>query len=67
MICLKGQEELYNQLLIWVEEEVAWFKTKEEVKDYAFKLHARQIFDDPEWVDYEPFNKRFRPEKIKTT
>ncbi len=67
MIRLKGQEELYNQLLTWVEEEVAWCKTKEEVKDYALKLHAMQIFDDPEWVDYIPFNKRFRPKRIEET
>ncbi len=67
MIRLKRQEELYNQLLIWVEEEVVWFKTKEEAKGYALKLHASQIFDNPKWVDYIPFNKRFRPNRIEET
>ncbi len=64
MIRLKGQEELFNQLTIWVAEEVAWCKTEKDIKAYALKLHASEIFNDSEWVDYIPFNKRFRPEKL---
>ncbi len=65
LIVKHGQETLYVQLQEWIKENVGWCKTEKEVKDYSLRLHASQIFDNPEWVDYVLFNQRYRPEILK--
>lgn len=60
------ETELFLQLKQWISERCVWCKTdKNELQNYTLKLFAARIFDDPEWVDYIQFNRRYRPEKIK--
>ena len=33
-----------------------------EIRKEALQLHTSRIFDNPQWVGYLPFNKRYRPE-----
>ncbi len=65
LIVKYGQETLYVQLQEWIKENFGWFKTEKEVREYSLRLHSSQIFDNPEWVDYVPFNQRYRPEILK--
>ena len=60
------ETELFLQLKQWISERCVWCKTdKNELQNYTLKLFAARIFDNPEWVDYIQFNRRYRPEKIK--
>src|SRR5699024_12113715 len=35
---------------------------RSEIRREALQLHTSRIFDNPQWVGYLPFNKRYRPE-----
>ena len=60
----EGEAELFVQLKEWCKDHIAWVKTKDEIADYATELHVNRIFDDPEWVDFLPFNSKYRPEAL---
>lgn len=60
----EGETELFSQLKDWVKDHIAWVRTKDEISQYAMRLHVNRIFDDPEWVDFLPFNKKYRPEAL---
>ena len=36
------------------------------VRKEALHHHVNRIFDNPRWVDFVPFNRRYRPEVLKT-
>ena len=56
----KSQEtELYNNLLEWVTDTIKWLQNDIERKMYAIRLHAARIFDNPDWIDYRAFNKKY--------
>ena len=56
----KSQEtELYNNLLEWVTDTIKWLQNDIERKMYALRLHAARIFDNPDWIDYRAFNKKY--------
>lgn len=55
--------ELYNNLLEWVTDTMKWSESEAERRKYALELHAARIFDNPKWVDYIAFNKKYRPEE----
>ena len=59
-----GEEELFQQLLEWTRERIPWFKTEKELENYALELHASRIFDKEEWVDFVPFNRKYRPDRL---
>ena len=62
----ESEMELFLQLKQWLGERCVWCQTdKEELLHYTLKLFAARMFDNPEWVDYIQFNRRYRPEKIK--
>ena len=62
-----GEQELYKWLCEWLKETGFYRENeKEEIEQYALRLHIARIFDNPEWVDYEAFNLRYRSEKIIT-
>lgn len=63
LIRRSGELELQEQLRRWAKEHCAWLHTKQEVDRYALQLHSSRIFDNPEWVDYELFNREYRPEQ----
>ena len=59
-----GEEELHTQLCEWEMENTPWSHTKAETLENALELHSMRIFDDPQWVDFIPFNRKYRPEVI---
>ena len=61
-----GEQELHQQLLTHMKEHNYTKATKSELEEEGLELHAARIFDDPLWVDFIPFNERFRPEVLRT-
>ena len=61
LIKRSGEEGLQAQLRLWAKEHCAWLHTKKEVEMHALELHSSRIFDNPKWVDYELFNREYRP------
>ena len=66
LITEKGEQELHQQLLTHMKEHNYAKSTKAELEEEVLELHASRIFDNPLWVDFIPFNKRFRPEVLET-
>ncbi len=61
----RGEMELYNWLCEWLKDNGYYScQDKAEREQYALQLHVCRIFDDKDWVDYERFNLKYRPEKI---
>ena len=61
LITRSGELGLLEQLKPWAAAECPWLHTKREVGNYALELHACRIFDNPDWVSYELFNREYRP------
>jgi hypothetical protein len=64
LIHRSGEDELLNSLIAWL-EATPWLHAKREVELYALELHASRIFDNPDWVDYAAFNRKYRPDKLQ--
>ena len=61
----ENETGLFLQLKQWLGERCVWCQTdKKELHNYALKLFVARMFDNPEWVDYIQFNRRYRPEII---
>ena len=61
-----GEQELQHWLRDWIKAEDPCMHSNDEVETYALELHAARIFDDPAWVDYIPFNRKYRPDVLAT-
>lgn len=66
LIVQSGEQELHEQLYTHMKEHNYAKATKSELEQQVLELHAARIFDDPLWVDFIPFNKRFRPQVLQT-
>lgn len=66
LIVQTGEQELFQQLLTHMKEHNYTGSTKSKLELECLQLHAARIFDDPLWVDFIPFNQRFRPEVLRT-
>ena len=64
LIHRSGEDELLNSLIVWL-EATPWLRTKRDKELYALELHAGRIFDNPGWVDYAAFNRKYRPDKFE--
>lgn len=62
-----GEQKLQEQIRQWSQERYPRVHRNDEIEQEALELHAARIFDNPVWVDYIPFNRRYRPEALKTT
>lgn len=60
LIIRSGETALQEQLRLWAKEHCAWLHTKKEVERYALEIHATRLFDNPQWADYELFNREYR-------
>ena len=65
LVIRSGETALQEQLRFWAKEHCAWLHTKKEVERYALELHSSRIFDNPKWVDYELFNREYRPRAVR--
>lgn len=61
-----GQKQLYNHLLAWIKIHDYAHLSKEEREDHAMELFTYEIFNEPLWVDFIPFNRKYRPEYLDT-
>lgn len=66
LIVQSGEQELYEQLYTHMKEHNYRKATRSELEQEVLELHAARIFDDPLWVDFIPFNKRFRPQVLQS-
>lgn len=57
-----GETDLLKQLIQWCAEHNFTGDSAAEIRREALQLHTSRIFDNPQWVGYLPFNKRYRPE-----
>ena len=64
LISRLGETELQEQLQQWVKENCAWVHTVEQVEQHSLELHAARVFDDPTWISYTDFNRRYRPDLV---
>ncbi|NBI85082.1 hypothetical protein D3Z47_02270 [Lachnospiraceae bacterium] len=60
------EQQLYQNLLEWRLEHNCRRSDSEPEID-ALELHMSRIFDDPLWVGYIPFNRRYRPEILDSS
>ena len=60
LIHRSGEDDLLSALTNWA-ENTPWLRSRREVELYALELHSSRIFDNPKWVAYEEFNKKYRP------
>lgn len=56
-----GETALQSSLREWVKERCKWLQGRDEIKRYSLELHAARIFDNQSWVDFIPFNRKYRP------
>lgn len=52
---------LYAALLDWFGDCPIAGRTKKEREFYVLQCFSNQLFDNEEWVDYVPFNQKYRP------
>ena len=62
-----GEEEMLTALIEWVSENCPWLHSSHAIELYALELHSGRIFDNPAWIAYKEFNKKYRPEYLKET
>lgn len=65
-IAQAGEQKLFQQLLEFEREHNYCRRTKEELETHVLKLHSMRIFDDPLWVSYVAFNRKYRPEVLSS-
>ena len=61
-----GEMELFHHLLAWELQHNFAKRSKEDVEENAMDLFAGRIFDNPLWVDFVPFNRKYRPAYLVT-
>lgn len=66
LINRKGESALLRCLIEWETEHDYVHTSREEIRKEALRLHVDQIFDNPRWVHFVPFNRRYRPEIVKS-
>ena len=60
-----NEETLFKQLKSWYKETTHWLKDEKDPHRYSLECFVARIFDNPNWVDYEAFNRRHRPEVLQ--
>ena len=62
----KGEQELLGYLTQWCSERNFLKESADRIRKRALQLHVDRIFDNPRWVDFVPFNRRYRPDVLNT-
>lgn len=65
LIRRSGEDALHRQLAEWEKEHDYVHRDKADFEQHVLKLHSVRIFDDPQWVDFVPFNQKYRPDALK--
>ena len=59
-----GELELLQSMTEWVADNTPWLRTDKERHKEAVILMSYRVFDDPKWMGYEEFNRRYRPDYL---
>lgn len=59
-----GEQAIYAALIEWLTEHNYRKASKSEIAREAMVQHSYRIFDNEEWVDFIPFNRRYRPQAL---
>lgn len=62
-----NEETLFKQLKSWYRQTTPWLRDEKDLHRYSLECFVARIFDNPNWVDYEAFNRRHRPELLTKT
>ena len=62
-----SEEDLFKQLKSWYRQTTPWLRDEKDLHRYTLECFVARIFDNPNWVDYEEFNRRHRPELLTKT
>lgn len=64
---IQSSEEqfLLDALTQWEKEHTYQKASLVEIHKEALHLHSCRIFDDPQWVDFIPFNRQYRPDVLE--
>lgn len=60
-----GEVWLVDALTQWNKEHNYLKASPPELRKEALHSYSHHIYDNPRWVDFIPFNRRFRPEVLK--
>lgn len=60
-----NEQDLYLKLLEWETEHNYCRRKTSELEENTLELHMARIFDDPKWVDFILFNRKYRPEVLE--
>jgi hypothetical protein len=59
-----GEQELYQQLLVWEKEHSHWKRKELAFELDVLSMHIARLPDNPAWCDFIPFNRKYRPEVL---
>lgn len=62
-----SEEDLFKQLKSWYRQTTPWLRDEKDLHRYTLECFVARIFDNPNWVDYEAFNRRHRPDLLTKT
>ena len=62
-----NEEDLFKQLKSWYRQTTPWLRDEKDLHRYTLECFVARIFDNPNWVDYEAFNERYRPDLLTKT
>lgn len=62
-----NEEALFKQLKSWYRQTTPWLRDEKDLHRYTLECFVARIFDNPNWVDYEAFNKCYRPDFLTKT
>ena len=60
-----GEQKLLGALIDWESRHNFTKASAQAIRRDALKLHISRIFDNPRWVNFIPFNRKYRPEALK--
>ena len=62
-----NEEALFKQLKNWYRQTTPWLRDEKDLHRYSLECFVARIFDNPNWVDYEAFNKCYRTDLLTKT
>ena len=60
-----GEQKFLGALIDWESRHNFTKASAQAIRRDALKLHISRIFDNPRWVNFIPFNRKYRPEALK--
>lgn len=61
-----GELWLVDALTEWEHDHNYRCLKKAELREEALVAYSHRLFDHPRWVDYIPFNRKYRPKELET-